>query len=449
MVNLKMAGIKNFFSLNNFCNSIFCFLPVSLILGSLILNLNIILLLILGLRLALVNNLKLNLSKIEYFLILFFLFYIFTTFLNIELLGAEYFFKSIFSLRYLALYLLIKTLLENNKLELNLFFKSCLVCTSILSIDLFVQFFYGKNLLGMAPVEGRIAGFFGSEPVAGGYIQKLFLFSFLGLFSFIEKKNYKNLLICLFLFVQTNAAIIASNRMSFILLMFTIVLLIIFFSSLRKILALSLIPIFISFYFLMNTYEDISKPLNKFKADIVDTENNQELKEEVDTNNIKYKFLSSEHGRVYASVMHSFKKKMFFGNGYKSFRITCNPIHSKSYKFDKRMLDYDKYKPDKGDLIYRQFCSTHPHNYHLEILHDTGIIGFILMSIFVILKIIKKITKIIKRNNLNYIYYFTFLNFLIEIFPLKSTGSLFTTWNGTLAWLVISLSLYEIRKNKY
>ena len=99
--------------------------------------------------------------------------------------------------------------------------------------------------------------------------------------------------------------------------------------------------------------------------------------------------------------------------------------------------------------MHRQFCSTHPHNYALEVLHDTGIIGFILMSTFVILKLIKKIGKAIKRGNLNYVYYFTLLNFLIEIFPLKSTGSLFTTWNGTLAWLIVSLSLYELKKIKY
>ena len=119
-----MSKIKKYFFLNNFVNLIFCFLPVSFILGSTILNLNILLLLFFSSSVVLKNKLKLNLSKIEYFLISFFLFYIFTTGLNIQLVGIGYFVKSIFSLRFLALYLLIKIMLENNKLDLNLFFKS-------------------------------------------------------------------------------------------------------------------------------------------------------------------------------------------------------------------------------------------------------------------------------------------------------------------------------------
>ena len=428
-----MSKIKNIFLFNNFVSLIFCFLPISFILGPTIIHLNIFLILLFGLRIILINKLKLNLTKIEFFLISFFLFYIFSTGLNIQLLGYEYFFKSIFSLRYLALYLLIKVLVENDKLELNLFFKSCLICTSFLCLDLFVQFFYGKNLFNMYPIEGYISGFFGSEPVAGGYIQKLFLFSFLGVFSFFEKKRYKNLFIFLFLFIHANAAMIASNRMSLILLMFTLVILFIFFSSLRKIMTLSLIPIFISFFFLTSTFESLSIPLKKLQGDI---EKTQAYTEEKNFSTNTQGFFGSTHGRVFASVIHSYKDNIFFGNGYKSFRVNCNKL---------TVLE----ALEAGTLIYKQFCSTHPHNYQLEVLHDTGIIGFSILSIFVFLKLLKGITRIIKRNNLNYVYCFLFLNFFIEIFPLKSTGSLFTTWNGTLAWLIISLFVCELKKNKY
>ena len=450
-----MSKIKKYFFLNNFVNLIFCFLPVSFILGSTILNLNILLLLFFSLSLVLKNKLKLNLSKIEYFLISFFLFYIFTTGLNIQLVGIGYFVKSIFSLRFLALYLLIKIMLENNKLDLNLFFKSCLVCTSLLCVDLFVQYIYGRNLLGMYPIEGRLSGFFGSEPIAGGYIQKLFLFSFLGIFCFFKKKNYQNLLIFLFLFLHSNAAIIANNRMSLILLMLTIIILTVSIASLRKTLALSLVAISISFYCILNFghNELIGINLKKFANSLVVIDNKETLnneitkgsKEEPISSN-KFSFFQNTHSRLYASVIHSFKSNIFFGNGYKSFRINCKPLKSNDYKVNKKEID-DAIA--KNELVHKQFCSTHPHNYALEVLHDTGIIGFILMSIFVILKLIKKIGKAIKRGNLNYVYYFTLLNFLIEIFPLKSTGSLFTTWNGTLAWLIVSLSLYELKKIKY
>ena len=32
------------------------------------------------------------------------------------------------------------------------------------------------------------------------------------------------------------------------------------------------------------------------------------------------------------------------------------------------------------------------------------------------------------------------MTLLIEIWPIKSTGSLFTTWNGTIVWLIIAFS---------
>ena len=57
------------------------------------------------------------------------------------------------------------------------------------------------------------------------------------------------------------------------------------------------------------------------------------------------------------------------------------------------------------------------------------------MSIFVISLLIKT-SKLMMSKNLSHIQKIIvsliILNFLIEIFPLKSTGSIFTTWNGTI-----------------
>ena len=97
-------------------------------------------------------------------------------------------------------------------------------------------------------------------------------------------------------------------------------------------------------------------------------------------------------------------------------------------------------------------CSTH-HNYHLEILHDTGLIGFSVLFIFTCL-ILWKSFRLFQDKRLSHkqkiILALIIVNFLIEIFPLKSTGSVFTTWNGTLVWLTVSLVNYgnHERNNK-
>ena len=99
--------------------------------------------------------------------------------------------------------------------------------------------------------------------------------------------------------------------------------------------------------------------------------------------------------------------------------------------------------------IKNYLCSTHPHNYHLEVLHDTGILGFSLTTLFTFALLIKFFTSYTAKE-INYvnkvILGLLIINFLVEIFPLKSSGSLFTTWNGTLTWLTIALLITEFIK---
>ena len=89
-------------------------------------------------------------------------------------------------------------------------------------------------------------------------------------------------------------------------------------------------------------------------------------------------------------------------------------------------------------------CSSHPHNYYLEILSELGLIGFFLISIiFFIILFMSFFNQHAKKTNLTYnkiIIPFMFL-FLIEIFPIKSTGSFFTTGNATYLFLIMSITI--------
>ena len=89
-------------------------------------------------------------------------------------------------------------------------------------------------------------------------------------------------------------------------------------------------------------------------------------------------------------------------------------------------------------------CSSHPHNYYLEILSEIGMIGLIILII-----IFSKIfyDNLIKRNMFEYsleknglILPFIFL-FLLEIFPIRTTGSFFTTGNASYIFLVMSITI--------
>ena len=92
----------------------------------------------------------------------------------------------------------------------------------------------------------------------------------------------------------------------------------------------------------------------------------------------------------------------------------------------------------------------HPHNYYLEILTETGIIGFLVIVIIFLnilyISFYKKYFSSTQMKNQITIIPLIFL-FLIEIFPIKSTGSFFTTGNTTYLFLLIGILVGLIRRH--
>jgi O-antigen ligase len=113
----------------------------------------------------------------------------------------------------------------------------------------------------------------------------------------------------------------------------------------------------------------------------------------------------------------------YIGGGIKNFRYYCHV----------------RPNLDKNSVFK---CNMHPHNYYLEILTETGLIGFILISVIFTIILYKTLYKkyFIKSalNDNVIIIPFIFL-FIAEIFPIKSTGSFFTTGNATYLFLIMAL----------
>ena len=118
------------------------FLPVSLIVGSLVVNINLIIFILLGAIYIIKNTLKIKFDSINVSLFLFFVTLIVSSFFNFEIIGLENFIKSIFLLKFFLLYLVLDTLLKNNKINLKNFFKVCLILTFFVSIDVIIQFIF-------------------------------------------------------------------------------------------------------------------------------------------------------------------------------------------------------------------------------------------------------------------------------------------------------------------
>ena len=91
----------------------------------------------------------------------------------------------------------------------------------------------------------------------------------------------------------------------------------------------------------------------------------------------------------------------------------------------------------------------HPHNYYLEILTETGLIGFTIISVLFIYILYLGFYKkyFLTQNQEDYLITpFLFL-FFIEIFPIKSTGS-FTTGNASYIFLILAILVGLIRKGE-
>jgi len=138
----------------------------------------------------------------------------------------------------------------------------------------------------------------------------------------------------------------------------------------------------------------------------------------------KIKF-GTGHLIVFNSGVQVWKKNKIFGGGLKSFRLNCSN------------------KP------HYQICTTHPHNYLLEILTDTGLLGFVLFYSIIILAIFNYLkfyfSVIDAESRLISVPFFFII--LFEFFPLRSTGSFFTTSNATVIFLMLAF-LFNANKLK-
>ena len=127
----------------------FYFFPLSFILGSLAVNLNLIIFLILSFFSIFSKKIKIAFDNSSIFLFLFFISVILSSFINFDKIGTSNLIKSFFLLKFFFLYISIDTLSKNKKINFYYFFNICLILSILVSLDLLLQFYYGKNIFEM------------------------------------------------------------------------------------------------------------------------------------------------------------------------------------------------------------------------------------------------------------------------------------------------------------
>ena len=424
--------INKNFTTKDLLNFLISFLPLSIILGNLAINLNVILICVLGLIMYRFQVFTLDKKIYQYLIYSFFLYLVLITFyrnfpnLDTNPLYKENMIKSLLFLRFLILFFVVNKLVEDGDFNVNLFFISASFLSFFLALDILIQVKTGTDVFGYSITLNRPSGFFGDENIAGGYLQK---FSFFFIFSgviFLFKSLRQNLVfIILSLVLFFISIVLTGNRMPFLIYLASIILLIFLEKKMRKFIFFSIFFSFVFFFIIIKNSPMVKDSFQSFRTSVVQITllapklfYSKEIEEEVSFNN--------GYLIVFNSSIQLWKENKLFGSGLKSFRINCEHGHNKA-------------------------CQSHPHNYFLELILDVGLVGLILIYFFFAL-IVNNFFKFYYKNDLRTRIVFMpfFLILFFEFFPLRSSGSFFTTSNAVLIFLLLPvlMGVNKINKNK-
>ena len=422
---------KNYFSL------LLSLIPLSFIAGNLVINLNVLAIVISASFVFSKEIFRIKYHLLDKFIFLYFFFIIFTGTYNdyyfyINDLSWRGFFptvvKSFFFLRYLFLYIVLRFLIENKIVTLKYFFISCAACSLFVCFDIFFQFIFGQDIFGykIGPTR-KLSGPFGDELIAGGFIQRFSIFSFfiLPLYYQSASKLFSKYFIPFLFVIFILSIVMSGNRMPALLFIFSIFLVVIFNRETRKYFFSFILIFSFSFALIFNFNSEVKKNFKNFYSQI--SHISLVLLNKDSTNK-----RGSEYLREFHSFYDTWSMNKYIGGGIKNFRYYCHnrPNIKKGSKF---------------------ICNMHPHNYYLEILTESGLIGFIILIISFSLILYETFyKKYFSKSDLNsniLIVPFMFL-FLVEIFPIKSTGSFFTTGNTTYLFLIMGMLIGILNQEK-
>ena len=116
---------------------------------------------------------------------------------------------------------------------------------------------------------------------------------------------------------------------------------------------------------------------------------------------------------------------------------------------DLKILDMSVMKKIDTFTQKKFLCSTHPHNLYLEILSETGLIGFVIFFSFIII-FLKFSLNHLNKVNLNIKPYLigSISLILVYLWPLKSSGSIFSTFTASFFWFNIGMILFYTKIKK-
>ena len=389
--------------------SIISILPIFFMVGSSIINVSIILLDLILLY-ELFKKKKISYLDNKYFYSLFSIWAI----LLISLIFSNHFYDSMYRaigfIRFVFFVFAIRYFLTLNNGEFkNIILNAWTISLFIITFDLIYEYIFGVNILGfISPMHGRLVSFLGDELKIGGLYFAILGIGLANLYIYISTKkitgfykdNFFYLTIVLFLVISY----LIGERSNFVKVLILLVLFIIFLGR-KKLLKKFLIIIggFIIIFFITSS-NDLLK--YRFWTSFLKPVINDPI----------HIIGNTQYGYLYKGGLNMFNNNKLFGVGLKNFR---NEISK--------------------DKVYMNAGSNHPHQFHIEILAELGVIGYLSFFIFFVFNLYFSIKYFLRNRDLVQLGALLFV--FCSLIPLLPSGSFFSTFGASLFWLNFALML--------
>ena len=296
-----------------------------------------------------------------------------------------------------------KYLIINFSKNLEIIYKLWSIFFLIVIVDVLIEFFVGKNILGQSTMmPGRLGSFTGQESVIGHFFFGFCLIFLSFLYSRLKKDSF-SLILASFLII---ISFIIGERANFVKTFLAISIFVFFIYKIDyKFKILSIILIVFSSYLIMN----FDATENPYKTRYV-----LQIKSLLTPNGLTKYLDNSEYGAHRNTAKEVFLDNPLFGVGIKNFRIESR---------NKKYNDEEKH----------MLGSNHPHELYYEFLSETGIFGFSCFLIFILSSIIFSIKNYLKKRN---IYQLSgIIVVIISILPVLPIGSFFATYTSSIFWI--------------